>query len=162
MKKFIVAALLLLMVGSTSLAFAWWDSLETVENDVTIGIGEGVTISVNLDKQTTGVLVPSGVVLKTNDVTSVDVEFTVSLDRNDLLNELDLAVVVGNIQIDGSTDNASLVNAEVSTNPGTIKNSSVDVVITVTLDMPGSQAIYDVIKDQPITFDVTFTATIPN
>ena len=159
-KKVLFVVLAVVLFGGSALAFAWWDNLEVAENDVTIGIGQGVTISVNLDEQTTGVLVPSGVVLKTGDVTEVDVEFTVSLDSTDLLNALDLEVLVTNIQIGGSTANAGLVNVVV-TNPGTIQNSPAEVTITVTLDMPGSQAVYDAIINEDITFDVTFTASQP-
>ncbi len=160
MKKLLLAFAIVLMFGGSALAFAWWDNLETTENDVTIGVGEGVTVSVNLDSQTAGTLVPAGAVPKTGDVTEVVVAFTVSLDSTALQNPLDLAVVVDNVLIGGETTNAGLVNTVV-VNPGTIQNTPVEVTVTVTLDEPASEAIYDLIKNQDITFDVTFTASIP-
>lgn len=156
-KKLVFALLVVALFGGSALAFAWWDQLETSQDDVTISVGRGVTISVNLDEQTTGNLVPSGVVLKTGDVTAVDVEFTVSLDSSDLIDALLLNVSVDNILIDGVDTHAGLVNVAIS-NPGTIQNTSVEVVITVTLSMPSDQATYDAIANKAITFDVTFEA----
>ena len=159
MKKFLVAALLLLMVGSTSLAFAWWDSLETTENEVTVGIGQGVTLQVNLAPQATDKLVPVGAVSQPDQVDEIVLTYNVNLDRT-IEEELDLEVEVKNIQIGNSSDNAGLVNVAIG-NPGSIENDPVTVTLTVTLGMPGSQAIYEAIKTQNITFDVTFTASQP-
>ena len=154
----LVIALAVFFGGSTAAGFAWWDRLEE-DQVITIPVGEGVTLSVNLDEQTTGNLVPSGVVMKTGDVTEVEVEFTVTLDKTNLLDALNLSVVADNVQIDGSSDYASLVNISIS-NPGTIQNSAVEVVITVTLTEPANQTEYNAIAGKAITFDVTFLASI--
>ena len=158
MKKLLLAFAIVLMVGGSALAFAWWDRLEA-ENNVTIGVGQGVTVSVNLDEQTTGNLVPTGAIMKTGDVNEVDVEFTVSLsvDPEQLLN---LNVATSNVLIGGEPGNAGLVNTSV-TNPGTIQNVPVTVIITVTLNEPANQTEYDDIINQNITFNVTFTASVP-
>ena len=157
-RKIGVLVLFLVLIGGTAGAYAWWDSLETTENDVTIGVGEGVTISVDLDTQTDGNLVPDGVIMKTEDITSSAITFNVTLDRTDLEEELVLLAEVNNIEIDGSDTYALLVNASVD-NPGTIQNDSVVVTVTVTLDEPADQTEYDAIKNSDITFDVTFTAS---
>ena len=160
MKKFLVAALLLLMVGSTSLAFAWWDSLETQQENITIGIGEGVIISHTLT-QDTETLVPSGVVMKTGDVTEIVVTFNVQLDRTDLVDPLNLAAVVSNVAVNGNATLGSNYIVTVVSNPGTIQNAPVTVTVTVSLNMNSSTPSADVtaVKNQNITFDVTFTAT---
>ena len=157
-RKIGVLVLFLVLIGGTAGAFAWWDSLETTENDVTIGVGEGVTISVDLDAQTSGSLVPDGVIMKTGDITSSAITFNVTLDPTDLEEELDLQAEVNNIEIGESDTYASLVNASVD-NPGTIQNDLVVVTVTVTLDEPEDQTEYDAIKNSDITFDVTFTAS---
>ena len=158
-KKIAVALALVLFLSTTSgLAYAWWDNLETIENDITVPVGEGVTISVNLDEQTEGNLVPEDVVMKTGDVTSVEIDFTVSLDRNDLIEALTLTVVESNVLINESADHISLVNFSFS-NPGTIQNDSVQVTVTITLDEPETEAAYNAIANQNITFDLTFTAS---
>ena len=157
-RKIGVLVLFLVLIGGSAGAFAWWDSLETTENDVTIGVGEGVTISVDLDTQTDGNLVPDGVIMKTEDITSSAITFNVTLDRTDLEEELELLAEVNNIEIGGSDKYASLVTANVD-NPETIQNNSVVVTVTVTLDKPADQTEYDAIKNSDITFDVTFTAS---
>ena len=157
-RKIGVLVLFLVLIGGSAGAFAWWDSLETTENDVTIGVGEGVTISVDLHTQTDGNLVPDGVIMKTEDITSSAITFNVTLDRTDLEEELELLAEVNNIEIGGSDAYALLVNASVD-NPGTIQNDSVVVTVTVTLDEPEDQTAYDAIKNSDITFDVTFTAS---
>ena len=158
MKKILALLLVVLVFSGSALAFAWWDNLETTEEDVTIGIGEGVTISVDLDEKTDGNLVPSGVVMKEDDVTEVEIDFIVTLDSTDLVDPLDLNVTIDNIEIGGSVANANLVNAEVKTNPGTIQNAPVTVVLTVTLNEPTDETEYDAVANQAITFDVTFEA----
>lgn len=158
MKKVLALVLIVLALGGSTLAFAWWDNLETTQNNITVGVGEGVTISVDLEDQTAGTLVPSGVVMKTGDVTEVEVEFEVSLDQTNLLSALSLNVDVLNIEIDGDATYASLVNTSID-NPGSIQNDNVTVTITITLDMPDNQTEYDAVANKNITFDVTFTAS---
>ena len=160
MKKFVIAALLLLMVGSTTLAFAWWDSLQTEENDITIGIGEGVTISVSLEEHITGNLVPAGVVQKTGDVTEVVIDFEVSLSPSELVSALNLSAVASNIAIGGDTDLAQYVSV-VRSGATTIQNDVVTVTFTVTLLMDENTPSAAVSRAQKsdITFDVTFEAT---
>ena len=166
MKKFIVAALLLLMVGSTSLAFAWWDSLETTENNVTIGIGEGVTLEVELDTQTDGVLVPSGVVLQPNQVTSYVISYEVDLDTT-VSEALLLSVLESNVAVGGESALGQYIGFDIVLSSSTIQNDTVTVTVTVTLELTEAIVINDSLDisdftNENITFDLTFTATQNN
>ena len=158
MKKLFALLLVVFLFGGSTMAFAWWDQLETTDENITIGVGEGVTISVNLDEQTQGSLVPNGVVMKTNDITEVEVKYTVNLDSNDINEALNFDVSVINLEIGGLDTYKSLVDIIVVSD-STIQNESVDVTLTVTLNMPSNQTEYDAIVNQNITFDVQFNAT---
>jgi len=158
MKKLFALLLVVFLFGGSTMAFAWWDQLETTDENITIGVGEGVTISVNLDEQTQGSLVPNGVVMKTNDITEVEVKYTVNLDSSDINEALNFDVSVINKEIGGSDTYKSLVDIDVVSD-STIQNESVDVTLTVTLNMPSNQTEYDAIVNQNITFDVQFNAT---
>ena len=73
-----------------------------------------------------------------------------------------LTTVIDNIQIGGDTTYAGLVNPNITTTPTTINvNDTVIVTIEVTLTEPADQTVYDAVKNQDITFDVTFTV-VPN
>ena len=158
MKKIIaVFALFAVLAGTGAAAFAWWDTL-SVDETVTITVGEGVTISVSLEDQTTGNLVPSGAILKTGDVTSVVIDFDVQLDA-DVISALDLNVSIDNIEIGGDDTHAGLVTVTPSGATSIGGTTPVTVTLTVTLDMPTSEAIYNDIAGENITFDVTFTAS---
>jgi hypothetical protein len=156
-KKLLGLFLLVFLLAGSSLAFAWWDNLTVTDDTVTIGVGQGVTIQVNLSDQTTGELIPSTAVQKPGDVTEVVLTYDVDLDVT-ITGTLNLDVTVDNIEIGGASTLSNLVNVTVN-NPGTISNTTVTVTITVTLDEPLNQADYDTIKNSDITFDVTFTAT---
>jgi len=156
-RKLSAVVLLLFLVAGSATAFAFWDNL-TDETDVTVTVGEGVTLSVTPDTFSDGNLVPEGVVLKDGDVESIEIEYTVSLDQ-DILNALDLNVTVSNKLINGSADNIGLVNIDVNPSTTTIQNSDVTVTVTVTLTEPSTQAEYDAIINGDITFDLTFEAT---
>ena len=123
-----------LMFAGTGVAYGYWDNLVVEENNVTITVGEGVTLTVSVkDAIPTGVLVPSGAVLKTGDLTQVQFTYNVKLDKT-VLTDLDLTVVASNIQINGSSTNASLVNI-VITDDNSAKVNSTDVVVTITVTL---------------------------
>jgi len=157
-KKLSIFAIALFLLGGSTLAFAWWDNLEDTEEDVEVGVGEGVTLTVDLEEQTEGDLVPEGVVMKEDDITEVDVDFTVTLDQDDLVDPLNLNVDITDKEVGGDADGADLVNAAID-QPETIQNEDEDVVITVSLDEPENEDEYDAIAKQDITFDVEFEAT---
>lgn len=160
MKKrtLLIVALLLLLLGSTIGAYAYWDNL-TASQVETITIGEGTTLTVTADAVAPAgkALVPVGVILKSNDVESIELTYNVKLDQT-VVTDLDLSVVASNIQIGGSTANAGLVSVNISLGSATVNSSDVVVTVTVTLTQPATVTIYNAIKNQPITFDLTFTA----
>lgn len=159
MKKRMLAVLLLLfLLGGTAVAYGYWDNLTVEQNNVTLTIGEGVTLEVSVGDQmgANDVLVPSGVVMKTNDVTSVALTYDVNLDQA-VIDDLDLSVTYSNVQINGSTANAGLVNIVIDA-PAVINSTSVEVTVTVTLSEPGDAAAYAAVYGQDITFDLDFVA----
>lgn len=155
-----IVALVVLLLGSTVGAYAYWDNLQQTQAE-TITIGAGTTLTVTADAVAPAgkVLVPAGTVIKADDVEEIVLTYNVKLDKAAVAN-LNLAVVASNIKINDSTTNASLVTVDVSLASATVNNSDVVVTVTVTLSEPGTQAIYDAIINQDITFDLTFTATI--
>lgn len=159
MKKVFAAIIVAILLGGTALAFSWWDNLSQTQNE-TIEIGEGVTLNVAAVATVPAgsVLVPAGVVLKANDVDEIVLTYNVKLDQA-ALTALNLSVVASDVQIGGSTDNADLVNINISQASATVNDADVLVTVTVTIDEPSTMAIYDLIKNQSITFTLTFTGT---
>ena len=163
MKKFFtVATLILLMVGSTTLAFAWWDSLQVQEENITIGIGEGVTLQVALDAETTGVLVPAGVVLQPGQVSSYTLTYDIELDVP-VDEALLLTVVESNVQVGGQASLGQFIGFDISLSSTTIQNDVVTATIIITLEL--TEAIVDAenldlndFRNEDIVFDLTFTA----
>ena len=158
MKKLFALLLVVFLFGGSTIAFAVWDQLETTSDVVEISVGEGVVISVTLDDETEGNLIPEDAVLKEDDVKEVKLEFVVELDQDDLEETLNLKAIVQNLKIDDSDTNADLVNVDVPEDL-TIKNDEVEITLTVTLEMPEDSDQYEAIKNQNITFDVFFEAT---
>ncbi len=159
-KKFLAVLIVAVLLGGTVLAFSYWDNLQQQEQEE-LNIGNGVTLVVSAVASAPAgkVLVPSGVVMKANDVTSVVLTYNVKLDEAALA-ALNLEVLASNIEIGGSAVNADLVNIVISLASSTVNASDVLVTVTVTLDQPATVGVYDVIKNQPITFDLTFTGSI--
>ena len=159
MKKVLAAIIVALLLGGTAFAFSWWDNLSQTQNE-TIEIGEGVTLNVSAVATAPAgkVLVPAGVVLKANDVEEIVLTYNVKLDQTALA-ALNLSVVASNVQIGGSTDNIDLVNIDISQASATVNGADVLVTVTVTIDEPSTQAIYDLIKNQAITFTLTFAGS---
>ena len=159
MKKVLAAIIVALLLGGTAFAFSWWDNLSQTQNE-TIEIGEGVTLNVSAVATVPAgkVLVPAGVVLKANDVEEIILTYNVKLDQT-ALDDLNLSVEATDVQIGGSTDNIDLVNINISQSSATVNDADVLVTVTITIDEPSTQAIYDLIKNQAITFTLTFTGS---
>lgn len=160
LKISLVVVLVLALFGLTITSFAFWDQLTQTENE-TIVIGEGTTVSVAavVTVPEGKFLVPAGVVMGTNDVSSVELTYEVEIDK-ELVDALDLSVIASSVLIDGSAENAGLVNINIALAQATINaGDKVLVTVTVTLDEPTSQAQYDAVKNGDITFTLTFTAT---
>lgn len=165
LKISLVLVLVMALFGLTMTSFAFWDNLTQKENDQTITIGEGTTITVtaNLSEQDEKKsLVPSGVAMGPNDVTSYELTYNVVIDK-DLAKDLKLAVTTGNLLIGGVATYASLVDVDVELSASTINiGSAVVVTITVTFDagIEWTEKMYNAVAEKNITFDVTFTASI--
>ena len=159
-KKLFAVLAVALLLGGTVLAFAYWDNLQQEKSEI-IEIGNGVTLQVAAVAVAPEgkVLVPAGVAMKANDVDEVVLTYNVKLDEAALA-ALDLSVVASNIKIGGSDVNADLVNVAISLASATVNDANVLVTVTVTLDQPLTVAVYDVIKNANITFDLTFSAAI--
>jgi len=158
MKKLLMVALVVVLLSGTAFAFSWWDNLSQTQSE-TVTIGEGVTLTVNAvaEAPAGSYLVPAGVVLKANDVESIVLTYNVKLDQT-VLSDLNLDITASNVLIGGDATNSSLVNINISQASSTVNDSDVLVTVTVTLSQPSSFEIYNVIKNQVITFDLTFEA----
>jgi hypothetical protein len=163
MKKrlFVVLVLAVVLFGSTFFAYSYWDNLQQSQSE-TITVGNGVTLQVAAQATVPSgkVLVPAGVVMKADDVNSVVLTYNVKLDQA-ANTALDLSVTSSNVEIGNATDNSGLVNIDISQAASTVNDSNVLVTVTVTLDEPGTVTAYNAIINQPITFDLTFTASQP-
>jgi len=159
-KKILAVLVVAVLLGGSVLAFSYWDNLQKIEQEE-LNIGNGVTLVVAAvaSAPVGKVLVPADVVMKANDVDSIVLTYNVKLDEA-AVDALNLAVVASNIEIDGLTDNADLVNIVISLASSTVNATDVLVTVTVTLDQPASVLVYNAIKNKPITFDLTFTGTI--
>ena len=166
MKKRILAVIaLVLLFGGTSLAFGYWDNLEQDLTGETVVISEGVVLTVasGVHADDTKVLVPSGVVMKANDVTSYVITYDVALDTA-AVNDLDLTVTASNILINGENTYTNiytnLIDVDISA-PAKINSTTVTVTITVTFTgEPADITAYTAVATGDITFDLNFLAEI--
>lgn len=159
MKKLLMVALAVILFSGTAFAFSWWDNLSQEQSE-TVTIGEGVilTVSAVAEAPVGKFLVPAGVVLKADDVESIVLTYNVKLDQT-VLSDLNLDVTASNILIGGDATNSSLVNINISQASATVNGADVLVTVTVTLSQPSTLEIYNLVKNQTITFDLTFEAS---
>ena len=149
-------AFILTLITLATATFAYWDLL-TQTQDETLNVGNGVELIVQAHAVAPAgkVLVPSGVVLKPNDVTEIVLTYNVRIDQA-IVDDLTLSVTESNVKIGGDSTHAGLVKISISEDT-LVNNSNVLVTVTVTLNEPISQAQYDAIKNKEITFTLTFT-----
>ncbi len=157
-KRLMVVLILMLMVTSSTIAFAWWDNLSQSDNQ-TLLIGQGVTLEVEavVTAPEGKVLVPKGIVMKVNDVDSIELTYNVKLDY-EVIEDLDLSVIADEIMIGRSNEHSDLVNIEITLSQDQVNNENVLVTVLVTLNMPVSEEQYQEIINQAITFTLRFTA----
>lgn len=160
-KKILAVIAVILLGGGSIYAFAYWDELEQTTNE-TIALGAGVTLTVDAVAIVPAgkFLVPEIAILKANDIKEIVLTYNVRLDLS-VVTALDLAVVASNVLINGSAVNAALVNIGIVQAFTTVNAADVLVTVTITLTEPATFAIYELIRNQPITFSLTFTATEP-
>lgn len=77
-KRFILTIVAIILAISSGAVYAYWDSL-TKKNDVSLGIGEGIELMVDVTEQCEGRLVPRTALLKDGDVTEVVLKFNAAL-----------------------------------------------------------------------------------
>jgi hypothetical protein len=174
-RKLVIGLLVMLAVAVSGFTFAFWaGSISVTQADVesmsiTIGEGEAVTTSVTIGGgANTSLLVPAGRVNDSvdpgNASDSIELSFTVTWAGTDNAtyngNVGTLAAAVSNVLIGGSATNAGLVGTVVGGDATVVYNDAdATVTVTVTLTEPTTQAVYNAIIGQAITFDVTFTVT---
>ncbi len=142
----------------TVFSYAYWDSLQKSDDIRDITIGEGVTLSLNKVVVLEGTLVPEEAVLKAGDVTEVVYKYTVSLDKK-IKERLNLDVECTNKAIDNNEALGDFFNVTITPNSTTIKNSSVEVTVKVTLNAPANKDQYDQIAGKQLSFTLNFTAS---
>ena len=159
LKRLSVVLLVLLVSLSAGLVFAFWDQLSQTKAEV-INVGEGVVLEVAAVAEVPSgkFLVPAGVVLKANDVEEVVLTYNVKLDQA-AVDALNLAVVESDVLVGGAATYADLVNINIALASATVNGADVLVTVTVTLDEPATEEIYNAIANQAISFTLTFTAT---
>ena len=109
MKKFTALILLLLMVGSTSLAFAWWDTTSGSFEDETFELGTGVRLT--LSDQTTagqGLLIPAGSFYEDEVGYTSTYSFEYDLSLLEDLGSFDLIAGLANVTVGGSAYDSDL------------------------------------------------------
>jgi|AntRauTorcE11897_2_1112592.scaffolds.fasta_scaffold00016_47 hypothetical protein len=166
LKKLMVAVFLVLILGGSTIAFAWWDNLSESRleaNIVTLGEGATMTTSpVVIDPATDGYLIPSSAILKPGDTHEILLNYNVNIDQP-IASALNLLVTVTDINV-GSTPNPfDLISVNV-TNPGTILNDPVNVILSVTIDdsslLPSEyEAARLALMNNQISFNIHFQVT---
>jgi hypothetical protein len=161
LKRLALVLVALVTFGGSIGAYAWWDTLEETRTAETLSIGEGtdLTITVNASAEAGKTLIPTGVVVGANDVTSYTFTYDLALNKQAAA-DLTLTAVVSNIQIGGDGTNAGLITVTPSYSASQVINADTTVVVTLTVTMtePATEAVYNAVANQDITFDVTFTA----
>lgn len=153
------AVMIFALATTVGVTYAYWDMLtaqRTEDDIITLGSGGTISIYATVNSETGKTLVPSGVPLGVNDVTSVTLTYTIRLNKQ-YTSPLALSATVTNILIDGSPTYASLVSIPVSGDITINGGADATVVLTITLTEPTSQEAYNAIAGKAITFTVTFT-----
>ncbi|MFA6860484.1 MAG: hypothetical protein WCR30_03765 [Clostridia bacterium] len=168
-KKILLAVLAVLVIGSSSVAFSWWDRLTLAENENNIiTMGEGLEIVVDevvINPTTAGNLIPVSAVKKQGDTYSVVLSYTIRFEAT-LEEELNLSTTVSDIKVNNEANPYDLIKVEI-VNPGTIQNEDVVVTLTVTIDETdiltqseeAQERAYEALANNSISFKVTFSAT---
>ncbi len=158
LKRLMVVLILMLMVASSTIAFAWWDNLSQTD-DQTLLIGQGVTLEVDtvVTVPEGKVLVPKGIVTKVGDVDLIELTYNVKLDY-EVIENLDLSVTAKNILIGESDKNSDLVDIDIVLSQDQVNSEDVLVKVYISLNMPESEAQYKEIINQKITFTLNFEA----
>ena len=163
LKRLSVILLVLFISLSAGLIYAYWDQL-TVTKDETITIGEGLTVEVAAVAEAPigKVLIPStATYVGANDVTEINLTYNVAASKALDGQTLSVIATASNVKIGGETTHAGLVTVTVTPNGSTALSTTPTLfTVKVTMAEPSSQADYDEVKGQPITFTLTFTGSV--
>lgn len=172
MKKrgLVIGLLIMLAVITSGFTYAFWANgvnnatQNGVTGSITIGQGESIATTIDVTNQIgSKVLVPSGRVVDSETQTaSVVLSFNVKWEEL-VQNSANLTGVLSVTQvsktINGSTDNAGLVNVVINVPESgaiTVNGATVVVTVTVTLTEPATQQIYNDIKNGTILITLNF------
>jgi len=163
MKKILVVVFALVVLSSSSIAYAWWDrlSFENAETDLVL-VGKGlelIVLPVTINPLTNGNLIPQSAVLTQNSTYAIELHYTVRLNES-VSDALNLSVTVTDIKVNEVENPFNLLYVEVSHNPA-IANDDVFVALTVRIDDSNLQeenydAAYVALANKNITFNVNF------
>jgi len=103
-------------------------------------------------------LVPVSALKGANDISEVELRYTVTLNNNTYIKEDNFKVICTNIKIGESKLYSDLVNVEVYKAPNNNKNEMI-VNVIITLYEPRNKEIYLEIINKPITFQLIFSST---
>ncbi|MGI6710842.1 MAG: hypothetical protein ACOX4W_05305 [Bacilli bacterium] len=162
LKRLSVILLVLFISLSAGLIYAYWDNL-TVTKDETITIGEGLTVEVEAVATAPAgkVLIPStATYVGPNDVKKITLTYNVAASKT-VSGTMSVVATASNVKINNSTTHAGLVTVTVTPSGSTtITTTPTLFTVEVTMAEPATQAAYDEVKGQPITFTLTFTGSV--
>ena len=185
-KKLSFALLLLLIIGGSAFAFAWWDNLTETEENQTLELGTGVRLELDETIATTDkILVPVGSAYAsfTNDFTTA-YTFTYTLSLEDdilegytetlLVNIIDFKIDGGAATLPHDVLVVEINGVEIDVSDNTVPfdfegffggNAEQNENIVITISLPAqseslTQAQYDSVAGKEITFTVVFTLEV--
>lgn len=174
-RNLVIGLLVTLLVAVTGATFAFWASGLNVTQasddaiSITVGTGDTVTstVSTNDPTVTTDALVPTTITPGAGETNEIVITYNVTWAEVGSNNGFDgtaydLEVSVNNLLVGGVADSYDLVNAVVGgATSVTLDGSAAVVTVTVTLDEPLNQTQYDAVAGKTITFNVSFSVTVP-
>ena len=134
-KKISIVVIALFLFGGSTFAFAWWDDLETSDDNITIGVGEGVTLEdVAAADFGNDSLVPSGVIEQEEQTDELANTYTLNVNsENEITDSVDLEITIDNVST-GAVDFADQVEFEVTGSAISVDTTTDSNGISVTLE----------------------------
>lgn len=157
-KKIISFFIFVILFVVATMTSAYWDKLR-VTRSAAVVLGDDVALDVTVKVEPSGSLIPTNAVLKPGDVKEVVMSYDVELNTA-TSTDLDFEVVASDVKIGGEDTYASFVNIVIDS-PTKINATISEVTVTVSISDPDSQEAANALKNQTISFVLTFTAMIP-
>lgn len=153
-------AIVFTMVAITGVTYAYWDSLQTNDN-TTLTLGEGDTLTVTLNSADTGILIPTTITPTGDEVNELVYTYDVVINEEAMESgNVNLTVTYDNLLIGGVDTYNHLINIVIATSSKNLSTTSSTVTITVTMNEPNDVNEYNAIINQDVTFNVTFTVGV--